>query len=41
VDFSIYVAREQCGRGIGDALLSSLEERARALGYHKMVLPHS
>lgn len=38
VDFSIYVAREQRGRGIGDALLSSLEERAQALGYHKMVL---
>ncbi len=38
VDFSIYVAREQRGRGIGDALLSVLEERARAFGYHKMVL---
>lgn len=37
-DFSVYVAREQRGRGIGDALLSALEVRARALGYHKMVL---
>jgi phosphinothricin acetyltransferase len=38
VDFSIYVGRDQRGRGIGDALLGALEERARALGYHKMVL---
>jgi L-amino acid N-acyltransferase YncA len=38
VDFSVYVAREQRGKGIGDALLSALEVRARALGYHKMVL---
>ena len=38
VDFSIYVAREQRGKGVGDLLLSALEERARALGYHKMVL---
>lgn len=38
VDFSIYVAREQRGRGIGDALLRALEARARELGYHKMVL---
>ena len=37
-DFSVYVAREQRGKGIGDALLSTLEARARALGYHKMVL---
>lgn len=37
-DFSVYVAREQRGRGIGDALLGALEERARSLGYHKMVL---
>ena len=37
-DFSVYVAREQRGRGIGDALLSGLEKRARGLGYHKMVL---
>jgi L-amino acid N-acyltransferase YncA len=37
-DLSVYVAREQRGRGIGDALLGALEGRARALGYHKMVL---
>lgn len=37
-DFSVYVAREQRGRGIGDALLQALEARARTLGYHKMVL---
>jgi L-amino acid N-acyltransferase YncA len=38
VYFSVYVGREYRGRGIGDALLGALEERARALGYHKMVL---
>lgn len=38
VDFSVYVARERRGRGIGDALLSALEVRARGIGYHKMVL---
>jgi L-amino acid N-acyltransferase YncA len=38
VDFSLYVARGQRGRGIGDALLGALTDRARALGYHKMVL---
>jgi phosphinothricin acetyltransferase len=38
VDFSLYVARERRGRGIGDALLGALETRARSLGYHKMVL---
>jgi phosphinothricin acetyltransferase len=37
-DFSVYVQREQRGRGIGDALLGALETRARALGYHKLVL---
>ncbi len=37
-DFSVYVAREQRGRGIGDALLGTLETCARGLGYHKMVL---
>jgi L-amino acid N-acyltransferase YncA/DNA-binding transcriptional ArsR family regulator len=37
-EFSVYVGREQRGRGIGDRLLGVLEERARALGYHKMVL---
>jgi L-amino acid N-acyltransferase YncA len=38
VDFSLYVAREQRGRKVGDALLGALEQRARGLGYHKMVL---
>ena len=38
VDFSVYVAREQRGQGIGDALLCALEMRARQIGYHKMVL---
>ncbi len=37
-DFSLYVERNQRGRGIGDALLGALEVRARALDYHKMVL---
>ncbi len=37
-DFSVYVARERRGQGIGDALLSALEDSARVLGYHKLVL---
>lgn len=37
-DFSVYVAREQRGRGIGHALLAALEQRARQVGYHKLVL---
>jgi phosphinothricin acetyltransferase len=37
-DFSVYVAREQRGQGVGDALLSALEARARHIGYHKLVL---
>lgn len=37
-DFSVYVARASRGRGIGDALLGALEEQARGLGYHKLVL---
>jgi len=37
-DFSIYIARAMRGRGVGDALLGALEERARALAYHKLVL---
>jgi L-amino acid N-acyltransferase YncA/DNA-binding MarR family transcriptional regulator len=37
-DLSVYVAREHRGRGIGDALLGALEQRARGLGYHKLVL---
>lgn len=37
-DFSVYVARESRGRGVGGALLGALFERARGLGYHKLVL---
>ena len=37
-DFSIYVAREARGQGVGKALLARLERDARALGYHKLVL---
>ncbi len=37
-DFSLYVARARRGTGVGTALLTALEERARALAYHKMVL---
>jgi len=37
-DLSVYVGRELRGRGLGDALLGALEARARALGYHKLVL---
>lgn len=37
-DFSIYVARSARGAGIGRALLDYLMVKARALGYHKMVL---
>jgi predicted RNase H-like nuclease/L-amino acid N-acyltransferase YncA len=38
VEFSVYVGREQRGQGIGSVLLSALEDRARSLGFHKMVL---
>ncbi|MGA3057049.1 MAG: arsinothricin resistance N-acetyltransferase ArsN1 family A [Candidatus Limnocylindrales bacterium] len=38
VDLSVFVAREVRGRGVGTALLGALEARARAIGYHKMVL---
>ena len=37
-DLSVYVAREQRGRGVGETLLDALEARARAIGYHKLVL---
>jgi phosphinothricin acetyltransferase len=37
-DFSVYVAREARGRGVGSLLLSALEERARQIGFHKLVL---
>jgi phosphinothricin acetyltransferase len=37
-DSSIYVERSWRGKGVGSALLLALIERARQLGYHKMVL---
>lgn len=37
-DISVYVARERRGHGIGRLLLTALEQRARAIGYHKLVL---
>ena len=37
-DLSVYVERAWRGRGVGCALLSALVERARAIGYHKLVL---
>ena len=37
-DFSVYVRREWRGRGVGRQLLDGLVERARAIGFHKMVL---
>ncbi len=43
-DFSIYVGRAARGRGVGRALIMALVERARAIGYHKLVLaafPHN
>lgn len=43
-DFSIYVERAARGSGTGKRLLEALIARARALGYHKLVLaafPHN
>jgi phosphinothricin acetyltransferase len=37
-DFSVYVERSWRGQGVGRTLLQELIERARALGYHKLVL---
>lgn len=37
-EISVYVAREWRGRGVGYHLLQALEEHARRLGYHKLVL---
>lgn len=37
-DFSVYVAREARGKGVGVALLEALEARARQIGFHKLVL---
>jgi len=38
VDLSVYVERARRGRGVGGVVLAGLVERARTLGYHKMVL---
>lgn len=37
-DFSVYVARERRGAGVGTRLLKAVEDRARSQGYHKLVL---
>lgn len=37
-DFSIYVARDRRGEGLGRAMMAHLIETARALGFHKLVL---
>jgi L-amino acid N-acyltransferase YncA len=37
-DLSVYVERAWRGRGVGRTLLGALVDRARTLGYHKMVL---
>jgi L-amino acid N-acyltransferase YncA len=37
-DFSVYVERSRRGQGVGRQLLDRLIERARAIGFHKMVL---
>ncbi len=37
-DISVYVAREWRGHGVGGVLLLALDQRARAIGYHKLVL---
>jgi phosphinothricin acetyltransferase len=37
-DFSVYVRRDSRGRGIGRQILDALVDRARANGFHKMVL---
>lgn len=37
-DISVYVERAWRGRGVGRRLLGRLDELARAIGYHKLVL---
>ncbi|MEM7225058.1 MAG: arsinothricin resistance N-acetyltransferase ArsN1 family A [Pseudomonadota bacterium] len=37
-DFSVYVARDRRGEGLGGRLVEALIDLARELGYHKLVL---
>lgn len=37
-DFSIYIERAWRGKGVGSCLLRALIDRARKIGYHKLVL---
>jgi phosphinothricin acetyltransferase len=37
-DFSIYVARDRRGEGLGRAMMAHLIATARAIGFHKLVL---
>lgn len=37
-ELSVYVRRDQRGRGLGQALLAALEEEGRRHGFHKFVL---
>jgi len=37
-DFSLYVERSWRGKGVGGRLLEALVERAKCIGFHKMVL---
>ena len=37
-DFSVYIERSWRGLGVGSRILEALEERARQLGFHKLVL---
>jgi L-amino acid N-acyltransferase YncA len=37
-DFSVYVDRAARGSGVGNVLLEALEQRARQIGFHKLVL---
>ena len=37
-DLSVYIERQWRGKGVGTRLLGGIEARARALGYHKIVL---
>jgi phosphinothricin acetyltransferase len=37
-DFSVYVDRAARGSGVGQLLLEALEQRARQIGFHKLVL---